>query len=73
MQCAIEIHSAAYVYVLHVRFAMAVGESQIGSSKLPGVHTTVLYGDPTRPGFFAFLLSVPARTTIERNCGSATL
>ena len=45
--------------------AMAVGESQIGSSKLPGVRTTVLYGDPTRPGFFAILLSVPARTTIQ--------
>ena len=45
--------------------AMAVGESQIGSSKLPGVHTTVLYGDPTRPGFFAILLSVPPRTTIQ--------
>ena len=45
--------------------AMAVGESQIGSSKLPGVRTTVLYGDPTRTGFFAFLLSVPARTTIQ--------
>jgi hypothetical protein len=44
--------------------AMAVGESQVGSSKLPGVRTTVLYGDPAQPGFFAILLSVPTRTTI---------
>ena len=45
--------------------AMAVGQSQIGSSQLPGVRTTVLYGDPAQPGFFAILLSVPARTTIQ--------
>ena len=45
--------------------AMAVGQSQIGSSKLPGVRTTVLYGDPAQAGFFAILLSVPARTTIQ--------
>ena len=45
--------------------AMAVGQSQIGGSKLPGVRTTVLYGDPAQAGFFAILLSVPARTTIH--------
>jgi len=39
--------------------------SQIGSSKLPGVHTQVLAGDPTKPGFYTILLFVPPGTTIQ--------
>ncbi|MFT3694345.1 MAG: cupin domain-containing protein [Kofleriaceae bacterium] len=39
--------------------------NQIGSSKLAGVHTKVLYGDPTKAGYYAILLYVPANTTIQ--------
>jgi len=41
------------------------GGSQIGSSKLAGVHTTILVGDPTAPGFYSVLLFVPPHTTIQ--------
>jgi len=41
------------------------GESQIGSSKLPGVHTKVLSGNPAAAGFYSILLFVPAHTTIQ--------
>jgi len=41
------------------------GASQIGSSKLAGVHTTILAGDPTAPGLYSVLLFVPAHTTIQ--------
>lgn len=41
------------------------GGSQIGSSKLAGVHTTVLAGDPAAAGFYSILLHVPAHTTIQ--------
>jgi quercetin dioxygenase-like cupin family protein len=41
------------------------GDSQVGSSKLPGVHTTTLAGDPTTAGFYSILLFVPAHTTIQ--------
>ena len=41
------------------------GDSQVGSSKLPGVHATTLAGDPTRAGFYSILLFVPAHTTIQ--------
>ncbi len=40
------------------------GESQIGSSKLAGVHTKILAGDPATVGFYSILLFVPAHTTI---------
>lgn len=39
--------------------------SQIGSSNLPGVHTQVLAGDPTKSGFYTILLFVPPQTTIQ--------
>lgn len=42
-----------------------VGESQIGSSKLAGVHTKVLYGDPAKTGFYSILLFVPPHSTIQ--------
>jgi quercetin dioxygenase-like cupin family protein len=41
------------------------GESQIGSSKLPGVHTKVLFGDPAKTEFYSILLFVPMHTTIQ--------
>ncbi len=40
------------------------GESQIGSSKLAGVHTRILAGNPAAPGFYSILLFVPPHTTI---------
>jgi quercetin dioxygenase-like cupin family protein len=41
------------------------GESQIGSSKLAGVHTKILAGNPAVAGFYSILLFVPAHTTIQ--------
>ncbi len=41
------------------------GGSQIGSSGLPGVHSEVLFGDPSKAGFYTILLFVPAHTTIQ--------
>jgi len=40
------------------------GTEQIGSSFLAGVSTKVLFGDPSKPGFYTIILSVPANTTI---------
>lgn len=39
--------------------------NQIGSSGVPGVHTKVVFGDPTKVGFYTILLFVPAHTTIQ--------
>jgi len=41
------------------------GDSQIGSSKLAGVHTKILAGNPSASGFYPILLFVPPRTTIQ--------
>src|SRR5579871_6414069 len=41
------------------------GDTQIGSSKLAGVHTKVLAGNPAATGFYSILLFVPAHTTIQ--------
>jgi uncharacterized RmlC-like cupin family protein len=38
--------------------------NQIGSSKLSGVHTKVLVGDPSKPGLYSILLFVPPHTSI---------
>ena len=43
----------------------AVDDNQIGSARLAGVHTKILFGDPSRAGFYAILLFVPAHTTIQ--------
>jgi hypothetical protein len=43
----------------------SVDGNQVGSSQLAGVHTTVLFGDPAKPGFYSILLFVPAHTTIQ--------
>ena len=44
--------------------ANQTGTSQIGSSFLAGVSTKVLVGDPSKPGFYTIILSVPANTTV---------
>lgn len=41
------------------------GDSQIGSSKLAGVHTKILAGNPATTGFYSILLFVPPHTTIQ--------
>jgi hypothetical protein len=41
------------------------GDSQIGSSKLAGVRTKILAGNPASVGFYSILLFVPAHTTIQ--------
>jgi len=43
----------------------AVDGNQIGSSGLAGVHTKVLFGDPSKAGLYSILLFVPAHTTIQ--------
>ena len=45
--------------------ASAVDSNQIGSSGLAGVHTKVLFGDPSKEGFYTILLFVPPHTTIQ--------
>jgi pimeloyl-ACP methyl ester carboxylesterase len=45
--------------------ANQTGTEQIGSSLLAGVSTKVLAGDPSKPGFYTIILSVPANTTIQ--------
>ena len=44
--------------------ANQTGSDQIGSSGLAGVSTKVLFGDPSRQGFYTIVLFVPANTTI---------
>jgi quercetin dioxygenase-like cupin family protein len=39
--------------------------NQIGSSFLPGVHTKVIFGDPSKVGFYTILLSVAPHITIQ--------
>jgi len=39
--------------------------NQIGSSGVSGVHTKVLYGDPSTAGFYSILLYVGPHTTIQ--------
>src|SRR5262245_3550584 len=47
MQCAIEIHSAAYVYVVHVRFSTLVGARS--SLKRAGSSSVTSLVSSTRP------------------------
>jgi hypothetical protein len=47
--------------------ANQTGTEQVGSSYLPGVSTKVLAGDPSKPGFYTIILSVPARLKIDRS------
>ena len=48
------------------------GGNQIGSSKLVGVRTTVLYGDPSKAEFYTILLYVPAHTSIPAHSHPAS-
>jgi len=45
--------------------ADSASNNQIGSSRIAGVHTKVLVGDPSQPGFYTLLLFVPRETTIQ--------
>jgi len=45
--------------------ALPLDNNQIGSSKLAGVHTKVVFGDPLKAGFYTILLFVPAHTAIQ--------
>src|SRR5580700_414132 len=45
--------------------ASALDTNQIGSSAVPGVHTKVISGDPSKVGFYTILLFVPPHTTIQ--------
>ena len=47
-----------------IRTTQSGSSNQVGSSFLPGVSTKVLFGDPSRAGFYTIVLSVPANTTI---------
>ncbi len=45
--------------------ASSVDSNQIGSSGVAGVHTKVVFGDPSKAGFYSILLFVPPHTTIQ--------
>jgi quercetin dioxygenase-like cupin family protein len=45
--------------------ASTLDSNQIGSSGVPGVHTKVVFGDPSKAGFYTILLFVPAHATIQ--------
>jgi quercetin dioxygenase-like cupin family protein len=45
--------------------ASSLDNNQIGSSNVPGVHTKVVFGDPSKVGFYSILLFVPPHTTIQ--------
>jgi len=45
--------------------ADSASNNQIGSSRIAGVHTKVIVGDPSQPGFYTLLLFVPRETTIQ--------
>ncbi len=45
--------------------ALPLDNNQIGSSGVTGVHTKILYGDPSKAGFYSILLYVGPHTTIQ--------
>src|ERR1700688_2878838 len=45
--------------------AREAGGAGAGTSGLTGIRTTVLLGDPTKPGLYTIRLSIPANTTIQ--------
>jgi quercetin dioxygenase-like cupin family protein len=45
--------------------ATPLDNNQIGSSGVAGVHTKVVFGDPSKVGFYSILLFVPAHVTIQ--------
>jgi len=45
--------------------ASAFNDSPTGSSAVPGVRSKVLFGDPSKIGFYTILLFIPPHTTIQ--------
>ena len=45
--------------------AKEAGGAGAGTSGVAGIRTTVLLGDPTKPGLYTIRLSIPANTTIQ--------
>jgi quercetin dioxygenase-like cupin family protein len=45
--------------------AKEAGGAGVGTSGVVGVRTTVLLGDPTKPGLYTIRLSIPANTKIQ--------
>jgi uncharacterized RmlC-like cupin family protein len=45
--------------------AREAGGAGAGTSGVAGIHTTVLLGDPRKPGLYTIRLSIPANTTIQ--------
>jgi quercetin dioxygenase-like cupin family protein len=45
--------------------ASAFNDSPTGSSAVPGVRSKVLFGDPSKVGFYTILLFIPPHTTIQ--------
>ena len=45
--------------------AKEAGGAGVGTSGVVGIRTTVLLGDPTKPGLYTIRLSIPANTTIQ--------
>lgn len=45
--------------------AEEAGGAGAGTSGVAGIRTTVLLGDPTKPGLYTVRLSIPANTTIQ--------
>jgi quercetin dioxygenase-like cupin family protein len=45
--------------------ALPLDNNQVGSSGATGVHTKILYGDPSKEGFYSILLYVGPHTTIQ--------
>jgi quercetin dioxygenase-like cupin family protein len=44
--------------------ALAKGGAGAGTSGVAGIQTTILYGDPTKPGLYVIEIRVPANTRI---------
>lgn len=45
--------------------AKEAGGAGAGTSGVAGIHTTVLLGDPTKPGLYTIRLNIPANTKIQ--------
>jgi quercetin dioxygenase-like cupin family protein len=45
--------------------AKEAGGAGVGTSGVAGIRTTVLLGDPTKPGLYTIRLSIPANTKIQ--------
>jgi len=45
--------------------AKEAGGAGAGTSGVAGIQTTVLVGDPSKPGLYTVRLNIPANTTIQ--------